>query len=174
MGHPADALMLAGNSATFPPPGIINADQCGVYRWSLVAVTPTPTGVITVDSLTGAVTFDSDRSDGFGGMDTPYDIVIEVTDGISQKACTFVVDFFGVADACCVVAGDVDNSGSMNIADVSFMIDRIFNGGPAPVCCGSADLNLDNSLNIGDVTFLIARIFSGGPAPQCGMAFSCN
>ncbi len=73
-----------------------------------------------------------------------------------------------VTRACCANAGDVDNSGSINISDVTFLISRIFAGRAAPRCCAAADANGNGAVNIADVTFLIARIFAGGPAPVCG------
>lgn len=69
---------------------------------------------------------------------------------------------------CCDTAGDADNSGSVTIGDVTFLISRIFSGGPAPDCCEEGDADGSGSINIGDVTYLIGRIFSGGPAPVCG------
>lgn len=74
----------------------------------------------------------------------------------------------GCDTGCCDTAGDADNNGSVNIADVTFLIARIFAGGPAPPCDDEADANGDNKVNIADVTYLIARIFAGGPAPVCG------
>lgn len=69
---------------------------------------------------------------------------------------------------CCSFPGDANNSGSVNIADVTFLIARIFAGGQAPVCNDEADANGSDTVNIADVTFLIARIFAGGSAPVCG------
>jgi Subtilase family/PKD domain len=69
---------------------------------------------------------------------------------------------------CCLVPGDADGGGTFNIGDATFLIARIFNGGPPPPCNDAADANGDNSVNIADVTYMIARIFSGGPAPICG------
>ena len=69
---------------------------------------------------------------------------------------------------CCDVPGDANNGGSVNIADVTFLIARIFAGGSAPPCCEEGDANGNGSVNIADVTFLIARIFAGGAAPLCG------
>ncbi|MFQ5607500.1 MAG: choice-of-anchor B family protein, partial [Candidatus Zixiibacteriota bacterium] len=62
--------------------------------------------------------------------------------------------------ACCTPqsAGDANHDGSVNIADVTFIITRIFSSGPAPVCQDEADANGSNSVNIADVTHLIARI----------------
>lgn len=69
---------------------------------------------------------------------------------------------------CCDTPGDADNNGAVNIADVTYLIARIFSGGPAPGCQDEGDADGDNTITIGDVTHLIARIFSGGPAPICG------
>lgn len=71
---------------------------------------------------------------------------------------------------CCDFAGDTNNSGSVNIADVTFLIARIFAGGAAPPCCEKGDADGSGRVNVADVTFLIARIFAGGPAPSCGPA----
>lgn len=69
---------------------------------------------------------------------------------------------------CCQTPGDANSDNSVNIADVTFLIARIFAGGQAPECADRADPNADGSVNIADVTFLIARIFAGGEAPVCG------
>ncbi|HSH00231.1 MAG TPA: dockerin type I domain-containing protein [candidate division Zixibacteria bacterium] len=71
---------------------------------------------------------------------------------------------------CCDVAGDADNSGSVNIADVTALIGYIFSGGAAPGCCEEGDADGSGSVNIADATYLIGRIFSGGAAPTCGPA----
>ncbi|MCH7877985.1 MAG: dockerin type I repeat-containing protein [candidate division Zixibacteria bacterium] len=70
---------------------------------------------------------------------------------------------------CCVLAGDANDDGRVNTADITFLIARIFAGGPAPPCCAQGNANGDGSVNIADVTYLIARIFAGGPAPVCGL-----
>lgn len=69
---------------------------------------------------------------------------------------------------CCESPGDANSDGKVNIADVTFLIARIFAGGAAPLCNDEADANGDNAVNISDVTFLIARIFAGGAPPVCG------
>jgi len=74
----------------------------------------------------------------------------------------------GLCTPCCQTPGDADGSGFTNIADVTFLVNRIFAGGPAPGCNDEADANSDNTVNITDVTSLIAAIFSGGEIPNCG------
>ncbi|MCH7878211.1 MAG: dockerin type I repeat-containing protein, partial [candidate division Zixibacteria bacterium] len=90
---------------------------------------------------------------------------------VAHNSCEELIGRFGIGCSgpfCCALAGDADNNVSVNIADITFLIARIFAGGSAPNCNDEADANGDNKVNIADVTFLIARIFAGGPAPICG------
>ncbi len=73
-----------------------------------------------------------------------------------------------LASKCCWVAGDYDNDGSFNIADVTAGIARIFSGADAPFCQDQADSNGDNMFNVADITYGIARIFAGGTELVCG------
>jgi hypothetical protein len=66
--------------------------------------------------------------------------------------------------------GDANNDQKVSIADVTFLISRIFTNGPAPPIPAAADADASCTVSIGDVTFLIARIFSGGEAPRLGCA----
>ncbi len=75
---------------------------------------------------------------------------------------------FNCLTPCCIVAGDANGDKSMNVADVTFGIQRIFGGGAAPACMDAADANGDHAFNVADVTMNISRIFSGGQAPICG------
>ena len=56
------------------------------------------------------------------------------------------------------IRGDVNGDGSVNISDVTALIDILMRGVTAPP---TADVNQDNSLNISDVTALIDIILSG-------------
>ena len=96
---------------------------------------------------------------GFNYLQGLRGCVVEVSSG-SNGACL----------PCCDFAGDVNGSGAVNIADITYLIARIFSGGPAAFCCGEGDANGNGRVNITDVTYLIARIFAAGPAPICGPA----
>lgn len=63
--------------------------------------------------------------------------------------------------------GDVDNSGAVNILDVTFMINYLYKGGPAPDPIESADVNNDDVINILDITYLINYLYLNGPGPLC-------
>jgi len=67
---------------------------------------------------------------------------------------------------CCIgIRGDVNHDGlDANILDLTYLVDRIFRGGPPAFCAVEADLNSDGTpSNIIDLTFLVDRIFRGGP-----------
>jgi hypothetical protein len=54
-----------------------------------------------------------------------------------------------------VTRGDVDGDGSVNISDVTALIDYLLSGNTSGVNVSAADCNQDGSVNIGDVTALI-------------------
>jgi carboxypeptidase D len=64
------------------------------------------------------------------------------------------------------ICGDVNNDSIINVADVVYLTNYLFIGGPAPVpmkCVG--DCNGDGIVNISDVVYLINYLFINGPPP---------
>lgn len=125
------------------------------------------------------------KCDTDGGNDLDQDCVPNILDNCPNThnesqldsdgdgfgdACDLCPTIADLCPGCCQLAGDANFDGSTNIADVTFLIARIFASGFAPPCHESADANGDSKINISDVTFLIARIFVGGAAPICGNA----
>ena len=72
-----------------------------------------------------------------------------------------------IYQGCCLVPGDADHGGDVNISDATFIEKYIFRHGPPPPCLEDADANGGGDINIGDVTFLVKYIFRGGAAPSC-------
>jgi hypothetical protein len=65
-----------------------------------------------------------------------------------------------------VSKGDCNLDDFVNILDLTFTVDYIFRGGPAPIPFLIGDANCDDTpMQILDLTFLVDRIFRGGPAP---------
>lgn len=66
--------------------------------------------------------------------------------------------------------GDSNTDGTINVADVVYIINYIFKNGPVPepVCVADADYSGD--ISVGDPVYLINYIFKGGPPP---VAFCC-
>ncbi len=63
------------------------------------------------------------------------------------------------------MAGDATGDEKVNIADVTAIIDQLFNGILIPPPRARGDVNADCSVNIADVSYIITRLFSGGAAP---------
>ena len=59
--------------------------------------------------------------------------------------------------------GDANGDGSVGAADVFYLINFIFAGGPAPI--GSGDVNGVGGVTTADIFYLINFLFAGGPAP---------
>jgi agmatine/peptidylarginine deiminase len=90
-----------------------------------------------------------------------YTFFIWAVDTNGNTNYTDIYHFY-VGDIC----GDANNDGIINVADVVYLINYLFIGGPAPVpmkCVG--DVNGDGIVNISDVVYLINYLFINGPAP---------
>ncbi len=97
---PPNIAVAKGNSGTSPAASVSDPDACDGAVYSLVSVTPTPTGTVTVDPSTGAVTFAADVTDAVSSADTDYDIVISVTDGIDSDQCTTTITVLNTEPFC--------------------------------------------------------------------------
>jgi hypothetical protein len=64
--------------------------------------------------------------------------------------------------------GDANVDTEINIGDAVYIVQYIFNGGPAPAVSNWADINADCAINVGDVVYLISFVFKSGPDPQLG------
>jgi hypothetical protein len=70
--------------------------------------------------------------------------------------------------SCCVVRGDVDHSGAINVVDLSYLVDYLFFDGPAPSCFEEGDVDGVTAINVADLTYLVDYLFfSGPPPPPC-------
>ncbi|MBU0983981.1 MAG: hypothetical protein KKA42_08930, partial [candidate division Zixibacteria bacterium] len=65
--------------------------------------------------------------------------------------------------------GDVDASGlPVDIGDLTYMIDYLFQSGPEPTPFASGAVDCDSSIDISDLTWLIMYLFQEGAEPCCG------
>jgi len=65
------------------------------------------------------------------------------------------------------VCGDANSDMSVNIKDITFLINYLYKSGPPPATPDLADVNNSGNVNIQDVTFLITHLYKGGAAPNC-------
>ncbi len=69
---------------------------------------------------------------------------------------------------CCIgIRGNVDSDGgdAIDISDLVFLVDYMFNSGPEPPCLDEADIDGSGGIDISDLVFLVDYMFSGGPPP---------
>ncbi len=66
--------------------------------------------------------------------------------------------------------GDVNGDGEINVADIVFLINYLFKGGPAPEPFRYGDPNADCSVDVADVIYLINYLYREGPPPGIGCA----
>ncbi len=86
----------------------------------------------------------------------------------------FQQNFESSSETCCIppMRGDVNYDGAelIDISDLLYLIDFMFQSGPAPVCFEEADIDASGSepLDISDLVLLIDYMFTGGePPPAC-------
>jgi hypothetical protein len=63
--------------------------------------------------------------------------------------------------------GNFNGDGSIDVADVVFLINYLYASGPAPDPLELGDVNCDDGVSIADVIFLMNYLFKDGPAPSC-------
>lgn len=63
--------------------------------------------------------------------------------------------------------GDVNNDNNVSVADVVYLINYLFKGGPSPDPQIEGDANGDGQVSIADVVYLIGYLFKGGSPPHC-------
>ncbi len=74
------------------------------------------------------------------------------------------------ASTCCVLIRgnvDYDPGDSIDISDLTTLVDYMFNGGSTPLCIEEANVDGDTSetIDVTDLTYLVDYLFGGGPAP---------
>jgi hypothetical protein len=67
------------------------------------------------------------------------------------------------------VCGDMDGSGGdINIADLVYMVDYMFNDGPPPPVMAAADVDgSGGDIDIADLVYMVDYMFNDGPPPIC-------
>jgi M6 family metalloprotease-like protein len=98
------------------------------------------------------------NSDGYYG---PSGITVRVDSIVADKLYAYIQ--IGTP----FLPGDANADGVINSADIIYLINYLFVGGPAPDPLEAGDLNCDGIINSADVTYLINYLFVGGPPPGC-------
>lgn len=63
--------------------------------------------------------------------------------------------------------GDANADTKITVADVVYLINYLFKGGPPPSPLIKGDVNADGRVTVADVVYLVSYLFKGGPVPHC-------
>jgi hypothetical protein len=66
------------------------------------------------------------------------------------------------------LCGDIDGNGiAVDIADLVYLVDYMFTGGPPPTNMDAANVDGMNGIDISDLVYLVDYMFNLGPGPLC-------
>ena len=115
--------------------------------YAIISYVSSPVGIVEV-SKTGKVTAKSVGT-------TKVYVHSNLANEENAPYCTVMV-----TGSSSMILGDVNYDGSVDIADVTTLVDLLLNGGSASNAV--ADMNQDGNVNIADVTTLIDFLLNGG------------
>jgi hypothetical protein len=148
------------------PPTIVSLDVLNGPMTGGTAVTITGTNFVapaTVDFGGAAATTVNVVSPTSITLTTPSHALglvdVTVTCGGQSDTKTDAFTF----DAVPLPNGDVNGNGTVDGADVIYLANNLFAGGPAPV--GSGDVNGDAQVDVLDLFYLVNYLFADGAAP---------
>jgi hypothetical protein len=75
-----------------------------------------------------------------------------------------IMTWFGISKPN-ILVGDVNEDGNINSADVVYLMNYLFLGGPQPQPWEAGDVNCDGTVNSSDIVYLINYLFVNGPPP---------
>ena len=158
MGWPGDHMILSSDgSMSFPGQPIADISDAeypggdGVWynnSYQNGSLRPGNAGNVTSAMITWGLTIPSDNNTSWQGWNNNK---LYFTDG-SQ---------FVIPGSVTVLRGDVNDDGTVNIADVTALIDYLLGGDASLINIDNADCNDDSGVNIADVTALIDYLLGG-------------
>ena len=93
---------------------------------------------------------------------------VSLTVGLPCGAIDDTVMVNYIVVTCCEIRGDVDHSGGIDAADLTYLVAYLFTGGPHPSCDKEGDVDGSDGIDVADLTYLVAYLFTGGqPPPPC-------
>jgi len=146
-------LTICLDSSFFPPSGAWKWGSNTMYYWP---------------SWSGGHCFQVYHVPGCEDMDA--DGVPDMADNCPEVYNPDQADFDGdcvgdVCQTCCLIRGDVNHSGAIDISDIVYLVTYFFYGGTGPPCLDEADVNSSGTVDISDLTYLASYMFSHGPPP---------
>ena len=76
-----------------------------------------------------------------------------------------LVDGLVAFTSCCILRGDADHSGGVDISDLTYVVDYFFASGPNFPCPEEGNVDGFGTTDITDLTYLVDYMFNSGPPP---------
>ncbi|MBU8869510.1 MAG: VCBS repeat-containing protein [Gemmatimonadales bacterium] len=111
------------------------------------------TKFVSGDGPAGIVAADLD-----GDLDLDLAVAVAYDIGVE-------VFFNSTRTSCCMIRGDVDNSGQLDILDLDYLSEYLYSAGPESPCMDEADVDGNGVVEEADLDYLVAYLWAGGPAP---------
>lgn len=61
--------------------------------------------------------------------------------------------------------GDINSDTRIDIADIIYLVNYVFNNGAEPLPWGAGDANCDGKVGVGDISYMVNYVFQDGPVP---------
>lgn len=65
------------------------------------------------------------------------------------------------------LCGDANGNGKVDLIDISYIINALYRGGPAPISWDAVDVDNSGKCNLRDVSYLITYLYRNGLDPVC-------
>jgi hypothetical protein len=148
-------------------PQIISSDSIFSWAGRYVAFCPQ---ISDPDDTTHAITYTnypgwlSVQTDSLVGTSPTTGQIatldVEVSDGQSS-------DFQEVSLYVYVCGDSNDDGNGPDVSDLTYLVDYLFNGGPAPALPSATDIDGSGGTDVADLTYLVDYLFVSGPPPNC-------
>jgi hypothetical protein len=135
-----------------------DADPCSDHRFSYYVDEGDPEPPGTIDELTGVFSYTGTEADT--GIYLAYMVV---TEGEFADTTAFTIYHYDS-----YTCGDMDHSGSIDISDLTWLVDYLFQYGPPPITVDAGDVNCSDTVDISDLTYFVDWLFGDGPPPCDG------
>lgn len=122
------------------------------------------------------MTFMADLTVNPGDTHTIYSVLTSVMNGDEDELRAnvlaarqwFQIHVASICNCCLGSTGDIDGNGiGPDIADLVYVVNFIFNGGPEPPCLAETDVDGNgDGPDIADLVYLVNYMFNAGPAPS--------
>ncbi len=123
------------------------------YSYYISPQDPVPNGYL--DTLTGEYYYQGTAADT--GI---YYISLVVSEGPDADTTSFYIYHFDT-----FICGDMNHNGDINVSDLTWLVNFLFNGGILPVTEQAGDVDCVPGVNVADITYLVTFLFQGGAAP---------